>query len=83
MMPLSTLHHLRKQRFVPPQPNVRLSNFTVNRLATQIVFTNNRPGGFQTNCTGTNSNLYTSIKVCEIKVMGKITKKNIDTFKGN
>lgn len=52
-----------------------IQNFTVNRLAKQIVFTNNRPDGFQTNCTGENSNLYTSIEICEIKVMGKILTK--------
>lgn len=48
-----------------------VQNITINRLVRQIVFTNNRPDGFQTNCIGTNSNLYTSIEICEIKVMGK------------
>lgn len=54
-----------------------VQNFTVNRLAKQIVFTNTRPDGFQTNCPGINSNLYTSIEICEIKVMGKIIIKYI------
>lgn len=54
-----------------------IQNFTVNRLAKQIVFINTRPDGFQTNCSGTNSNLYTSIEICEIKVMGKIIIKYI------
>lgn len=54
-----------------------VQNFTVNRLAKQIVFTNTRPDGFQTNCPGKNGNLYTSIEICEIKVMGKIILKYI------
>lgn len=48
-----------------------IQNITINRLVKQIVFTNNRPVGFQTSCSGRNTNLYTSIEICEIKVMGK------------
>lgn len=48
-----------------------IQNITINRLVRQIVFTNNRPVGFQTNCPEINNNLYTSIEICEIKVMGK------------
>lgn len=49
---------------------VPIQNITINRLATQIVFTNSRPAGFQTNCPETNT-FYTSIEICEIEVMGK------------
>lgn len=48
-----------------------IQNITVNRPARQIVFTNKRPAGFNSTCLGYNSNLYTSIEICEIKVMGK------------
>lgn len=48
-----------------------IQNITINRLIRQIVFTNNRTVGFQTSCPGRNNNLFTSIEICEIKVMGK------------
>uniref|UniRef100_A0A8W8NT92 Multiple epidermal growth factor-like domains 10 n=1 Tax=Magallana gigas TaxID=29159 RepID=A0A8W8NT92_MAGGI len=46
-----------------------VQNITINRLVRQIVFINNRPDGFQTNCPERNNSRYTSIEICEIKVM--------------
>lgn len=48
-----------------------IQNITINRLVQQIVFTNNRPAGYKSECPGNGSNVYTSIEICEIKVMGK------------
>lgn len=46
-------------------------NITVNRLVRQIVYTNQRPAGFQSTCSGENSQLFTVIEICEVFVMGK------------
>ncbi|XP_034310566.2 receptor-type tyrosine-protein phosphatase epsilon isoform X1 [Magallana gigas] len=43
-------------------------NITVNRLARQIVFTNQRPQGYQSTCSS--NEMYTNVEICEIKVMG-------------
>lgn len=51
-----------------------IQNITINRLVRQIVFTNRRPSGFQSACSGQNSTLRTSIEICEINVMGKCLK---------
>lgn len=51
-----------------------IQNITINRLVRQIVFTNQRPLGFQSACSGQKSNLLTSIEICEINVMGKFLK---------
>lgn len=51
-----------------------IQNITINRLVRQIVFTNQRPLGFQSACSGQNSNLLTSIEICEINAMGKFLK---------
>lgn len=51
-----------------------IQNITINRLVRQIVFTNNRPVGYKSVCPGSGSDvykMYTSIEICEIKVMGK------------
>lgn len=48
-----------------------IQNITINRLVRQIVFTNNRPAGYKSECPGNGSDVYTSIEICEIKVMGK------------
>lgn len=48
-----------------------IQNITINRLVRQIVFTNNRPVGYKSVCPGYGSDVYTSIEICEIKVMGK------------
>lgn len=46
-------------------------NITVNRLARQIVFTNQRPVGYQSTCS--RNEIYTNVEICEIKVMGRST----------
>lgn len=49
-----------------------IQNITINRLVRQIVFTNSKPVGSV--CPGSGSDvykMYTSIEICEIKVMGK------------
>lgn len=51
-----------------------IQNITINRLVRQIVFTNQRPTEFRSACFGQNSNLFTSIEICEINVMGKFLK---------
>lgn len=48
-----------------------IQNITINRLVRQIVLTNNRPVGYKSVCPGNGSAVYTSIEICEIKVMGK------------
>lgn len=50
-------------------------NITINRLIRQVVFTNNRPVGYKSVCPGNDSDVYTSITICEIKVMGKTILK--------
>lgn len=44
-------------------------NITVNRLARQIVFTNQRPEGYQSTCS--RNEIYTNMELCEIKIMGR------------
>lgn len=46
-------------------------NITVNRLARQIVFTNQRQEGYQSACS--RNEIYTNVEICEIKVMGRST----------
>lgn len=46
-------------------------NITVNRLARQIVFTNQRPVEYQSTCSS--NEIYTNVEICEIKVMGRST----------
>lgn len=53
-----------------------IQNITINRLVRQIVFTNSRPVGSV--CPGSGSDvykMYTSIEICEIKVMSKTNLK--------
>lgn len=52
-----------------------IENITINRLVQQIVFTNNRPVGYKSACPGNDSDVYTSIEICEIKVMSKTNLK--------
>lgn len=55
-----------------------IQNITINRLVRQIVFTNSRPVGYKSVCPGSGSDvykMYTSIEICEIKVMGKTNLK--------
>lgn len=47
-----------------------IQNITINRLVRQVVFTNNRPVGYKSVCPGHGSDVFTSIEICEIKVMG-------------
>lgn len=51
-----------------------IQNITIDRLVRQIVYTNQRPAGFQSTCSGENSQLFTVIEICEIFVMGKFSK---------
>ena len=46
-----------------------IMNVTVNYVAQGIVFINERPLGYRSNCEGDNTQ-YVGIEVCEIKVMG-------------
>lgn len=52
-----------------------IQNITINRIVQQIVFTNSRPAGYKSECPGNGSDVYTSIEICEIKVMGKTILK--------
>lgn len=52
-----------------------IENITINKLVQQIVLTNNRPVGYKSACPGNDSDVYTSIEICEIKVMGKTILK--------
>lgn len=45
-------------------------NITVNRATQGVVFINMRPPGFTSSCQEADS-LYTTINICEVKVMGK------------
>eukprot|EP00105_Crassostrea_gigas_P029092 XP_011450924.1 PREDICTED: multiple epidermal growth factor-like domains protein 10 isoform X2 [Crassostrea gigas] len=44
-------------------------NITVNRVTQGIVYINKRPPGFTTTCKGADT-AYTSINICEVKIMG-------------
>ena len=46
-----------------------IMNVTVNYVAQGIVFINERPFGYTSNCHGDNTK-YVGIEICEIKVMG-------------
>ena len=46
-----------------------IMNVTVNYVAQGIVFMNERPNGYTSNCHGDNTK-YVGIEICEIKVMG-------------
>lgn len=48
-----------------------IMNVTVNNITQGIVFFNERPPGYISNCHGDVQN-YTGIDLCEIKVMGNI-----------
>lgn len=58
-------HHNPMSGCLPP-----VQKITINKPARQIVFTNQRPTGFQSSCTN-HSNIHTGVEICEIKVMGK------------
>uniref|UniRef100_A0A8B8BYA1 Uncharacterized protein LOC111114367 n=1 Tax=Crassostrea virginica TaxID=6565 RepID=A0A8B8BYA1_CRAVI len=46
-----------------------IMNVTVNKVTQGIVFINERPPGYRSNCQGDNTQ-YVGIELCEIKVMG-------------
>ncbi|XP_022308377.2 uncharacterized protein LOC111114376 [Crassostrea virginica] len=46
-----------------------IQNITVNKVTQGIMFTNERPPGYTSNCSGDNT-MYTGIELCEIKAMG-------------
>lgn len=46
-----------------------IMNVTVNNVTQGLVFINERPAGYTSNCEGDNL-MYTGIELCEIKVMG-------------
>ena len=46
-----------------------IMNVTVNYVTRGIVFINERPSGYRSNCQG-DDYMYTGIELCEIKVMG-------------
>ena len=46
-----------------------IMNVTVNYVAQGIVFINQRPTGYTSNCQGDNTQ-YVGIDICEVKVMG-------------
>ena len=50
-----------------------IMNVTVNYVTQGIVFINERPEGYTSNCQG-DDNMYTGIELCEIKVMGTFLK---------
>ena len=47
-----------------------IKNITVNRLAQEIVFINERPTDYSSSCLGDNLRK-TTVEICEVKVMGK------------
>lgn len=54
-----------------------IQNITVNKVTQGIMFTNERPPGYTSNCSGDNT-MYTGIELCELKAMG--TKKKMLMF---
>ena len=46
-------------------------NVTVNNVTQGIVFINERPPGYRSNCPGDDI-IYTGIELCEVRVMGKL-----------
>ena len=48
-----------------------IHNITVNRLAQEIVFFNQRPPGYISTCEGDDPKK-TTVEICEVNVMGKI-----------
>ena len=49
-----------------------IQNITVNKLAQEILFINERPPGYNSTCVGDNLKR-TTVEICEVKVMGKIS----------
>lgn len=47
-----------------------IMNVTINNVAQGIVFINERPPGYTSNCLGDYWH-YTGIGICDVKVMGK------------